>query len=70
LKFANDKNLAPSIRSSALTVVGATGKGDPRAYPLIFDQFKRAADANDFQSMANSLVGIAKTYRGQGQTFL
>ena len=31
----------PQVRSTALNIVAATGKGDARAFPLIFERFKR-----------------------------
>ena len=59
-KIATDTSVPKNQRTVALAVVGATGKGDQRAYPLIFDQFKDAYDRSDIQAMANTLVGIAK----------
>jgi hypothetical protein len=50
-----------------LEVVGATGKGDARAYPLIFDQFKKAFDANNIQGIINGLNAITKIADPRGQ---
>ncbi len=66
-KYAMDKNLPASVRTNALVIVAASGKGDARAYPLIFEQFKKAHDGNDIQSMANSLVAIATLGDPRGQ---
>ena len=66
-KFANDKNNNHNARTAALAVVGATGKGDERAFPLIFDQFKIALDANDFNGLTNSIQGIIKLADPRGQ---
>ncbi|MBJ3584357.1 HEAT repeat domain-containing protein, partial [Salmonella enterica subsp. enterica serovar Derby] len=37
LKIAQDTTRPVSVRIAALEVVGASGKGDPRAFPLIFE---------------------------------
>ncbi len=66
-KFANDKNKNHNARIAALAVVGATGKGDERAFPLIFDQFKVALDANDFNGLTNSIQGIIYLADPRGQ---
>ena len=66
-KIATDTTLPRSIRTNALEVVGATGKGDPRAYPLIFEQFKKAADANNQLGMLNAMNAIIKIADPRGQ---
>jgi HEAT repeat protein len=66
-KIATDTNVPRSIRTNALEVVGATGKGDPRAYPLIFDQFKKAFDANNIQGIINGLNAITSIADPRGQ---
>lgn len=66
-KVATDTSLSRSIRSNALAVVGATGKGDPRAYPIIFAEFKKAYDATSFQGMINSMNAIIKIADPRGQ---
>jgi aminopeptidase N len=66
-KTATDKMQMPNVRTTALTVVGATGKGDPRAYPLIFSQFKQALDANNFQGIFSGAQAIAKLGDPRGQ---
>ena len=66
-KIATDTTLPRNIRTNALGVVGATGKGDPRAYPLIFEQFKKAADATNFQGIINGMNAIIKIADPRGQ---
>jgi aminopeptidase N len=66
-KFAGDKTKNYNARTAALAVVGATGKGDQRAFPLIFDQFKTALDANDFNGLFSSIQGIIKLADPRGQ---
>ena len=66
-KIATDPTLSRNIRTNALGVVGATGKGDPRAYPLIFEQFKKAADSTNFQGIVNGLNAIVKIADPRGQ---
>lgn len=66
-KIATDTSLPMNIRTIALGVVGATGKGDPRAYPLIFEKFKTALDSSSFGGMANSLRAIIKIADPRGQ---
>ena len=66
-KTVADKSQPLSTRNAALSVIAAAGKGDQRAYPLIFNAFKEALDANNFQgifSNAQSLIKIADP-RGQ-----
>jgi len=66
-KFATDKTKPINARNAALAAVGATGKGDARAFPLIFSQFKRALDENDFNGLSTSVQGIIKLADPRGQ---
>jgi aminopeptidase N len=66
-KIATDTTLSRNIRSNALSVVGATGKGDPRAYPLIFEQFKKAVDVTNFQGIINGMNALIKVADPRGQ---
>jgi aminopeptidase N len=66
-KIATDTSISRGIRSNALAVVGATGKGDPRAFPLIFEQFKKALDANNIQGMINGINAIVRVADPRGQ---
>jgi aminopeptidase N len=66
-KMTQDNNVPVNIRTAAGAVVGTTGKGDPRAYPLIFDQFKKAFDANNVPNMIGSIQAIIKVADPRGQ---
>ena len=66
-KTATDKNLSLNIRTLALAIVAATGKGDQRAYPLIFQQFKTAYDETNIQGLINSVQAVIKIADPQGQ---
>jgi aminopeptidase N len=67
LKIAMDKSLPYNVRTSALTIVGAAGKGDARAYPLIFDAFKKSLASNDFQGLFDSMQAIIALADPRGQ---
>lgn len=67
LKMANDKGLLPGIRTSAAAVVGATGKGDPRAYPLVFERFKKAYDSGNVGLLIPSIEALIKVADPRGQ---
>ena len=66
-KVATDKALPSNLRTAALKVVGATGKGDARAYPLIFEKFKAAYDAMNIQGIINSIQAVIKIADPRGQ---
>jgi aminopeptidase N len=66
-KAAIDTALLPNIRSAALVVVGATGKGDPRAFPLVFEKFKAAVPTNNFGPIYNGVQAIIKLADPRGQ---
>src|SRR5262249_20507471 len=66
-KVATDTSIPRNQRSAALAVVGATGKGDARAFPLIYEQFKKAFDANNIQGMINGITAIIKVADPRGQ---
>jgi hypothetical protein len=66
-KVATDTSLSRNLRTNALAVVGATGKGDSRAYPLIFEQFKQAFDANNIQGIINGINAIVRVADPRGQ---
>ena len=49
------------VRGAALSVLGAAGKNDPRAYPLIADTFTAAVESGNFQlyrPAASALIAI------------
>lgn len=66
-KLASDKTRPLNVRLAALAVVGSTGKGDPRAFPLIFEQFKKALDSNDFNNLVLGIGAIIKLADPRGQ---
>jgi len=66
-KIANDPGQPSNLRDEALVVVGATGKGDPRAYPLIFGEFKKAYDATDIQGIIGGIQAIIRVADPRGQ---
>ncbi|MFT3746102.1 MAG: M1 family aminopeptidase [Pyrinomonadaceae bacterium] len=66
-KAATDKALPLNVRNAALGVVGSAGKGDARAYPLIFEKFKVAYDAGNVQGIVNGIQAIVKLADPRGQ---
>jgi aminopeptidase N len=66
-KAATDKSLPLTVRTAALTVVASAGKGDPRAYPLVFEQFKRAFDAGREQALIHSIDAFIRIADPRGQ---
>ncbi len=66
-KYASDATQPENIRSAALSVVAASGKGDPRAYPLVLEVFKKALDSNNNQGMFESVVSIIRLADPRGQ---
>jgi aminopeptidase N len=66
-KFATDKTQPSGARHAALTVVGKTGKGDPRAYPLIIEAFKKSLAANDNQGLLSGVLAIISLADPRGQ---
>lgn len=67
LKLARDKTRSLEVRTAALAVVGSVGKGDPRAFPLIFDQFKKALEENDFNNLILGINAIVRLADPRGQ---
>lgn len=66
-KIATDTAVPMRIRTTALAVVGSTGKGDQRAFPLIFEAFKRALAANDFNGLFNTTRALITIADPRGQ---
>jgi aminopeptidase N len=62
-----DKSYPSSIRSNALQVLAAAGKGDARVFPLLIENFKKALEKNDFQSIFNAFHGFALLSDPRGQ---
>ncbi|MEP6789538.1 MAG: HEAT repeat domain-containing protein, partial [Acidobacteriota bacterium] len=67
LKAATDKTLPAGARAAALAIVGTTGKGDPRAFPIIFDVFKQALASDNEGSIVRSIGGIIELGDPRGQ---
>ena len=66
-KLATDPMQPSNVRATALIIVAETGKGDKRAFPLIFDGFKKSLDANDIQGIVSSISAIIKLADPRGQ---
>ncbi|MEJ7699424.1 MAG: hypothetical protein WKF71_07220 [Pyrinomonadaceae bacterium] len=67
LKFASDKTQTSNVRSTALGIVAASGKGDQRAFPLIFESYKKALANNEYQSIFNGLTSLIRLADPRGQ---
>lgn len=67
IKYVNDKNQPASVRNTAMTAIVASGKGDARVFPLVFERFKKAVEANDFQGMFNGMQAFIKLADPRGQ---
>jgi hypothetical protein len=50
-RYVTPGNPAP-VRAAALTLIGATGKGDPRAFPLVSEMLRQGADKGNFGQVA------------------
>ncbi len=67
LKLANDTTQLPSVRTAAAALVGAAGKGDARAFPLVFDRFKKALESGNAGDIMVSLRGLITIADPRGQ---
>ena len=67
IKYAQDKNMPANVRSAALRAVAGSGKGDARAYPLIFAAFKSSFDTNSFQGIQSGIQSIIRLADPRGQ---
>ncbi|MGB7068249.1 MAG: M1 family aminopeptidase [Pyrinomonadaceae bacterium] len=65
--LATDKSHPMSVRAAALEVIGAVGKGDKRAYPLIAGNFKKALTDNDFNGIFRGITAIVDLADPRGQ---
>ena len=65
-KYA-DKTYPTAVRSNALGILAATGKGDTRVYPLLSENFKKSLADNDFQSTFNGLQSFIRLADPRGQ---
>lgn len=66
-KAASDADQPGAVKAAAISAVGALGKGDVRAYPLIFARFKSAFDSNDVQGMFAGLAALTHIADPRGQ---
>jgi HEAT repeat protein len=67
IKLGTDKLQPANVRSAALGIVAATGKGDARAFPIVFENFKSALENNSFQSIFTGVQSIVKLADPRGQ---
>ena len=66
-KVAVDRSRPLDVRLAALAVVSATGKGDQRAFPLIFERFKATLESNDFEGLTRAIDAIIELADPRGQ---
>ena len=66
-KTVADKSQPTSVRAAALSVIASAGKGDTRAFPIVFDSFKQSLDANDFNGIFSGIQSIIKIADPRGQ---
>jgi aminopeptidase N len=66
-KTATDKSVSQPLRDAALETVGTTGRGDARAYPLIFDKFKKGLDTGNEGVLLRAVSAIIKLRDPRGQ---
>jgi aminopeptidase N len=67
MRMATDKSEPEGTRNAALGVVGATGKGDPRAYPLVIERFRKALDTNNRAQLFTCVQAILDLADPRGQ---
>ena len=58
IKVATDKAEPEDTQVAALNLIGLTGKGDARAYPLIIERFKKALAANNINQIFTTAQAI------------
>jgi hypothetical protein len=63
----NEKTYPAGVRSAALNVLAASGKGDARIYPLLIANFKTALENNDFQGIFSGFQGFIRLADPRGQ---
>ena len=62
-----EKTYPSAVRSAALNVLAASGKGDARIYPMLLESFKKSLENNDFQGLFNGFQGFIKLADPRGQ---
>lgn len=66
-KLASDPAQSGGVKQAALSAVGGTGKGEARAYELIFSKFKRSMETSDFSGIFYALNGLIQLEDPKGQ---
>jgi len=66
-RYGDDTNPPSNKKTAALAVVAEFGKGDPRAYPLILEDYKTALDSNNFNGIFTGLRSLIKLADPRGQ---
>ena len=67
LKFASDKTQPVGARTAALGVIGETGRGNPKAFPVVFDAFKASLETSDFNGIFVTTRAIINLGDPRGQ---
>lgn len=62
-----EKSYPANVRTAALNVLAASGKGDARIYPLLIESFKKSLANNDFQGIFSGFQGIVRLADPRGQ---
>ncbi len=65
-KFA-DKSYPANVRSAAVNIVAANGKGDARSFPLVMENFQTALSAGSIQAAMGALRGFIQLGDPRGQ---
>ena len=66
-KLATDPSQPVAVKLAAVAAVGTTGKGEPRAFDLVFARFKDSLNASDFQGIFTGVQAIIKLADPRGQ---
>ena len=62
-----DKAYSNQVRTNALNVLAATGKGDARVYPLLIENFKKSLANSDFQGIFGGFQSFIRLADPRGQ---
>jgi HEAT repeat protein len=66
-KFATDKTQPLNVQTAAVAIIGAVGKGDPRTFPIVLENFKIAVENSNFQSIISGIETIINLADPRGQ---
>ncbi len=66
-KFGGEGNPPSNRKNAALGIVAEFGKGDPKAFDLIFGNFKKSLEANSFGGIFSGFQTIIKLADPRGQ---